>query len=262
MATTNGDVHLETAQSFATDYLNDLFANNRNLGAFEEETLDLNIKSKYDDLDEEEVTEEIKKHEESSSSSESEEESHVAHNTFSAPVHEEEDDEEPAVDSPLEPGHQTFQVNGHSEPEVEVASHNGDLNGVPEPNQSEFTSHSEFSSHSEVIEPEISQFRSESEQPGAQQVTAEEEEEADDVVAPIPTSRGKTQQETEDELMEMKFAKLGVSKDWWDSKRKETDGQKDNGEPVDKFKTIKQNIRKGNTRSLLARFENLSKVSE
>jgi len=230
-ATPNGDVKVETAESFARDYLEDLFNNNKNLGAFEEETLDLNIKSKYDDID-------------------VEEEGNAGNGATytAASLHEEEEPEY----APLEPGNETFQVNGHTE--VEVASQNGDIeNEVLEPN------HLAFTSQSEVLEPEVTSMRQE---PVAQfemkHTTAEEEEEADDIVAPIHNSRSIPSQNEEEESYDLKFKTIGLSKNWWESKHNESENQKEESPSVDKFRTIKQNIRKGNTRSLMARFEKLA----
>lgn len=296
MATTNGDTKGETAETFARDYLEELFSSNKNLGAFEEETLDLNIKSKYDNI----LVEEEAENDHSHDHHEESKADNVASFTVEAVAtnHQEADSssslaEEEAVqpEAPLEPGHETFQVhdsethqvngsephqvNGHAEHEVadehehehvhEVASQNGDLHhDVPEPDQVEFISHSV-----DVIEPEVSQFHLQSEAPAVAQFeappepTPEEEEEVDDVVAPIPSARAAPGQTSEEEEADLQFKKLGLSKNWWDSKRSESETQQDGDLPApDKFRTIKQNIRKGNTRSLLARFENMSKLTE
>ena len=57
--------------------------------------------------------------------------------------------------------------------------------------------------------------------------------------------------------------KMVINENWWKEKRTALEKEKQESEtPVDKFRTIKQNIRRGNTRSLKERFENLSKLTE
>ncbi|KAH9403989.1 hypothetical protein TYRP_014502 [Tyrophagus putrescentiae] len=309
MATTNGDVHIETAASFAKDYLDDLFNNNKNLSAFEEETLDLNITSKYDNLSLEEEAETQHPGEGSAfvSATESIPEPAVEHASVpeAAPAEtafEEEANGETAVKSIAEtavesvvetavetvvehkestvhkedipePGHETLQVNGDVVAEkVVVAEQNGHLESeVVEPGHSHFSSESpepavvvekvaQLNAHEEpaVLEPGLTSFSS-----TTVAVTEEEAAESEDVVTPIPMSRAKASKLSEDEELDqiaedMNFKKVGLSKSWWDSKRTETEDTKEKAPPADKFKTIKQNIRKGNTRSLLERFENMT----
>ena len=63
--------------------------------------------------------------------------------------------------------------------------------------------------------------------------------------------------------MNKNFKKMGINENWWKERRSANEKeQEESKEPVDKFRTIKQNIRRGNTRSLKERFENLSKLTE
>lgn len=301
MATTNGDVHIETAASFAKDYLDDLFNNNKNLSAFEEETLDLNITSKYDNLSLEEEAETKSPEETVASTVESIPEPAVDHAPVleTAPAEtavEPEVKHETVVESAVEivvenkendhvvkedipePGHAALQVNGNVAAEkTVVAEHNGHLESeVVEPGQAHFSSestepavivekvaHTVVHEEQTVLEPGHNNFSS-----TTPAVTEEEAAESEDVVTPIPMSRAKTSKSiSEDEELDqiaedMNFKKVGLSKSWWDSKRTETEDTKEKAPPADKFKTIKQNIRRGNTRSLLERFENMSKVFE
>lgn len=291
MATPNGDVPNQTAESFARDYLENLFNNNKNLGAFEEETLDLNITSKYDDIVVEEEEDQVDNSVASESVAPAEEPLEPGQDTLKVNGHLEEVQvanvpepaqvaevaAEVAADEPLEPGKETLQVNGHVE-EIEVAARNGHLESeVIEPGHAQFSSQSS----EPLITEQLSQLTVQADEPvepGQTNLEAEyrEEETESDHSAPVPMSRGQFQtakveeeeneEEGEEELdqiaKELEFKKMGLTKNWWDSKRTETENTKEPGKPVDKFKTIKQNIRRGNTRSLLERFENMSKVAE
>lgn len=92
----------------------------------------------------------------------------------------------------------------------------------------------------------------------------EEEEENDTFEEKVSPPKEEPKQEAidlEDELGELKFKKLGVAKSLWTSKRSEVKHEADEDEKpaFDKFRTIRQNIKKGNTRSLKERFENFGK---
>lgn len=280
------------------------------MSAFEEETLDLNITSKYDNLSLEDETETKQPEESSAVSVESIPEpavDHVAvmetapaehqveevkHTEETVPEPAEEHVAESAVDVHAvehvvhesivvkeeaipEPGQESLQMNGHVEEKVAVAEQNGHLvSEVIEPAQSHFSSEStepaaivEKVAHLHVHEEE----RTELPEPGLTSfssitaTTEEEEAEGEDVVTPIPMSRAKATKLSEDEELDqiaedMNFKKVGLSKSWWNSKRTETEETTEKAPPKDKFKTIKQNIRKGNTRSLLERFENMSNI--
>ncbi|XP_027196073.2 uncharacterized protein LOC113790586 [Dermatophagoides pteronyssinus] len=59
------------------------------------------------------------------------------------------------------------------------------------------------------------------------------------------------------------FKKMGINENWWKERRSANEKEQEESKvPVDKFRTIKQNIRRGNTRSLKERFENMSKLTE
>ncbi|KAF7489226.1 hypothetical protein SSS_00035 [Sarcoptes scabiei] len=60
-----------------------------------------------------------------------------------------------------------------------------------------------------------------------------------------------------DQLL-MELNRIGINERWWNEKRAKNEQEKEMDKiVVDKFRTIKQNIKRGNTRSLLERFENL-----
>lgn len=274
------------------------------MSAFEEETLDLNITSKYDNLSVEEESE--NKQPEESIPEPAVDHVSVMESAPAEHVHEEvkhavEDVPEPAGEHVVEhvveqavehevhesnvvkeeeaipePAQETLQVNGHVEEKgVAVVEQNGHPESEPiEPGQSHFSAessepavvvekviHSQVHEevHSEVPEPGQTSFSS------ITATTEEEEAESEDVVTPIPMSRAKASKLSEDEELDqiaedMDFKKVGLTKSWWNSKRTETEETTEKAPPRDKFKTIKQNIRKGNTRSLLERFENMSNI--
>ncbi|KAI2796185.1 hypothetical protein BLOT_015997 [Blomia tropicalis] len=302
MAETNGETKVETADSFARDYLDNLFNNSKNLGAFEEETLDLNIKSKYDDI----VVDDDAETKTTTENGVENNENGPIEPSVKAEFVESVANEE-KVNNPPEPENSSFQTNDHEESKesVQEANHS---NGVIEPEQSNFSAQPEESAkeadhsndcstrrnckeadHSnDVVEPEQSNFSAQPEEsvkeanhsndviePEQSNFSSQPEESvkdanhSNDVVEPEQSNFSVQSQETNghveinnwnkpievstpveevDEVGEMNFGKLGLKKSWWQHK---DDGE--NKQPVDKFRTIKQNIRKGNTRSLMAR---------
>ena len=317
MAETNGETKVETADSFARDYLDNLFNNSKNLGAFEEETLDLNIKSKYDDI----VVDDDAETKTTTENGVENNENGPIEPSVKAEFVESAANEEKA-NNPPEPENSSFQANDHEESKesVQEANHS---NGVIEPEQSNFSAQLEESAkeadhsndviepeqsnfsvkpeesvkeadHSnDVVEPEQTNFSSQPEEtvkeadhsndvvePEQSNFSAQPEESvkeanhSNDVIEPEQSNFSVQSQETNghveinnwnkpievstpveevDEVGEMNFGKLGLKKSWWQHKDDD-----ENKQPVDKFRTIKQNIRKGNTRSLMARFESLA----
>ncbi|OTF82203.1 hypothetical protein BLA29_012342 [Euroglyphus maynei] len=83
------------------------------------------------------------------------------------------------------------------------------------------------------------------------------------VMEPGQTTMHHEHDNEHDDEMDKNFRKMVINENWWKEKRSAYEKeQQENREPVDKFRTIKQNIRRGNTRSLKERFENMFKLTE
>ena len=91
---------------------------------------------------------------------------------------------------------------------------------------------------------------------------ADVEEKSNHVSAPEPNEEDfqddSAANEKEDDFVDMALGPK-INENWWRKKRATVESEQEPTKHVDKFRTIKQNIKQGNTRSLRAHFENFGK---
>lgn len=315
-----------TADTFAKQFLEDLFTKKiekPDLSAFEHETLDLNITSKYDNLPEEEdevaekvvenapeptvgvstfeVSEPVANHKiEHQHSMKEQDDQHdetmIKHEadlppepadvcTFAVETSHAKEKSHTADSFHAEETSHTAEISHQDETiktDVNNNTNHGEnhehdkMSSFPEPaaHESEFNLKSEEKVEEEVVRPASSveemfevkhnTFAEDehSQTNGNHNDEADEEEENDTFEEKVSAPKQDSNEiDLEDELDELSFKKIGVAKSLWKSKRSEVKQERDEDErpTFDKFRTIKQNIKKGNTRSLKERFENFGK---